>query len=108
LPDAHVVKYFYRSPAIVDRNNPFVRVLTESVSRFLDTEAISVGRDGASDAICFIDAGVPAVEFGPKGAGHHGPAEWLSIPSLPQYRQSLIAFVRLIPKRLGKQHLRIA
>jgi succinyl-diaminopimelate desuccinylase len=83
-------------------------VLTESVSRYLDTEAISVGRDGASDAISFIAAGVPAVEFGPAGAGHHGPAEWLSLPSLPQYKQSLIDFVRLIPKRLGKQHLRIA
>jgi succinyl-diaminopimelate desuccinylase len=108
LPDASVVKHFYRSPAIVDRNNPFVRVLTESVSRFLDTEAISVGRDGASDAISFIDAGVPAVEFGPTGAGHHGPAEWLSISSLPHYKQSLVDFVRLIPQRLGKQHLRIA
>ena len=69
LPDARVVKHFYRSPAIVDRNNPFVRVLTESVSRFLDTEAISVGRDGASDAISFIAAGVPAVEFGPDRRG---------------------------------------
>jgi len=67
-----------------------------------------VGRDGASDAISFIAAGIPAVEFGPAGAGHHGPVEWLSLPSLPQYKQSLIDFVRLIPKRLGKQHLRIA
>jgi succinyl-diaminopimelate desuccinylase len=108
LPDARVVKHFCRSPVIIDRNNPFVRVLTESVSQYLDTEAISVGRDGASDAISFIAAGVPAVEFGPAGAGHHGPAEWLSLPSLPQYKQSLIDFVRLIPKRLGKQHLRIA
>ena len=44
-------------------------MLTESVSRYLDTEAISVGRDGASDAISFIAAGVPAVEFGPAGQG---------------------------------------
>ena len=45
-------------------------------------EQISVGRDGASDAICFLDAGVPAVEFGPVGDGHHGPEEWVSIRSL--------------------------
>jgi succinyl-diaminopimelate desuccinylase len=108
LPDARVVKHFSRAPAIVDRNNPFVRVLTESVAPFLDTEAISVGRDGASDAISFLDAGVPAVEFGPSGAGHHGPEEWLDIPSLAQYKQALVDFVHLIPKRLGKQHLRIA
>ena len=49
------------------------------MSSVLDSETISVGRDGASDAICFIDAGVPAVEFGPVGGGHHGPAEWVSV-----------------------------
>ena len=75
----------------------------------LDTETISVGRDGASDAICFIEAGVPAVEFGPRGAGHHGPAEWVSLSSLASYRQALVEFVRLVPKRLaGEPHLRIA
>ena len=29
---------------------------------------MSVGRDGASDAVSFLKAGVPAVEFGPSGA----------------------------------------
>jgi succinyl-diaminopimelate desuccinylase len=109
LPGATVVKHFSRPPAIVDRNNPFVRVLTESVSQFLDKDAISVGRDGASDAISFISAGVPAVEFGPAGAGHHGPEEWLSVSSLSEYRQALVSFVKLIPERLeGGRHLRIA
>jgi succinyl-diaminopimelate desuccinylase len=109
LPDVEVVRHFSRQPAIVDRNNPFVQVLTQVVSGFLDKEAISVGRDGASDAICFIEAGVPAVEFGPSGAGHHGPGEWLSISSLALYRRALVDFVRLVPKRLGDdRHLRIA
>jgi succinyl-diaminopimelate desuccinylase len=108
LADVRVVRHFYRPPVIVDRNNPFVGVLTECVSHFLDTEAISVGRDGASDAISFIQAGVPAVEFGPAGAGHHGPAEWLSIQSVALYKKALVDFVELIPKRLGKRRLRIA
>ena len=43
---------------------------------------MSVGRDGASDAVSFLEAGIPAVEFGPVGAGHHGPEEWVSISSL--------------------------
>jgi succinyl-diaminopimelate desuccinylase len=55
-----------------------------------------------------IEAGVPAVEFGPVGGGHHGPGEWLSISSLEPYRRALVDFVRLIPKRLGNRHLRIA
>ena len=43
---------------------------------------MSVGRDGASDAVSFLRVGVPAVEFGPVGAGHHGPEEWVSVSSL--------------------------
>jgi succinyl-diaminopimelate desuccinylase len=58
---------------------------------------MSVGRDGASDAIAFMAAGIPAVEFGPDGAGHHGPEEWVSISSMARYRRSLVSFVRLLP-----------
>ena len=110
LPDVAVVAQFHRVPAIVDRNNPFVRVLSESVSTVLDSETISVGRDGASDAICFIAAGIPAVEFGPVGGGHHGPAEWVSTASLASYRRTLVDFARRIPDEMtgDKPHLRIA
>ena len=38
---------------------------------------------------------MPAVEFGPVGAGHHGPEEWVSISSLHAYRQTLETFLRL-------------
>ena len=41
------------------------------VSRVLDSETISVGRDGASDAICFIAAGVPGGRVRP---GRGGPS----------------------------------
>jgi succinyl-diaminopimelate desuccinylase len=109
LSDVRIVKHFTRRPVIVDRNNPYVRVLTESVSGFREQQVLSIGRDGASDAISFLNAGVPAVEFGPRGGGHHGPSEWLEIPSLESYRRALVDFVRLIPKRLGTdRHLRIA
>ena len=50
---------------------------------------MSVGRDGASDAVSFLRVGVPAVEFGPTGDGHHGPEEWVSVSSLrPTGRRS--------------------
>jgi succinyl-diaminopimelate desuccinylase len=45
---------------------------------------------------------VPAVEFGPVGAGHHGPAEWESISSLEGYRQALESFLRAVPERLDE------
>ena len=109
LDSVSVVSQFHRMPAIVERNNPFVTVLGECAGKLLETETISVGRDGASDAICFLEAGVPAVEFGPLGAGHHGPSEWVSLSSLASYRQALVDFVRLLPQRLsGEPHLRIA
>ena len=62
-----------------------------------DKEVLSVGRDGASDAASFMAAGIPAVEFGPDGAGHHGPEEWVSVSSLARYRRALGDFVRALP-----------
>ncbi|HEX5147171.1 MAG TPA: M20/M25/M40 family metallo-hydrolase, partial [Conexibacter sp.] len=88
LPDVTVVNTLTRAPAHVARTNPYVRALRDAVGREIDGEALSVGRDGASDAISFLQAGIPAVEFGPAGAGHHGPDEWVSIRSLAQYRQA--------------------
>ena len=63
---------------------------------------MSVGRDGASDAASFIEAGIPAVEFGPAGGGHHGPDEWVSLSSLASYRRALADFVRALPDRLAR------
>ena len=108
IPDttAHVV--FRRDPAIVERDNPYVRLLADSVADGVPSERISIGRDGASDIVSFLEAGTPGVEFGPIGGGHHGPEEWVSISSLERYRHSLVEFVNAIPKRLGAAHLRIA
>ncbi len=97
MPDVEVVKTFLRPPAYVSRRNPYVSALCAAVRRAGQKEAMSVGRDGASDAVSFIAAGVPAVEFGPVGAGHHGPDEWVSISSLARYRAALVDFVRSVP-----------
>jgi len=108
LPDVSVETVFRRAPATVSRDDPHVRALAAAVARWTPPDRISVGRDGASDAISFIDAGVPAVEFGPVGGGHHGPEEWVSIDSLVHYREALVEFVRSLPQTVGKGHLRIA
>jgi succinyl-diaminopimelate desuccinylase len=108
IPDTTVNVVFRRDPAIVERDNPFVRLLAESIADGVPSERISIGRDGASDIVSFLEAGTPGVEFGPIGAGHHGPEEWVSISSLERYRAALVEFVNAIPKRLGAAHLRIA
>jgi succinyl-diaminopimelate desuccinylase len=74
-----------------------VRSLCRSAGRFVEGESVSIGRDGASDVISFQRVGIPAVEFGPSGAGHHGPEEWVSITSLARYRRALSDFVRHLP-----------
>jgi succinyl-diaminopimelate desuccinylase len=42
------------------------------------------------------------VEFGPVGAGHHGPEEWVSLSSLERYREALAVFVRSLPASLAR------
>jgi succinyl-diaminopimelate desuccinylase len=100
LADVEVSPLFTRPPAVVERDSPFVLGLREAASTYHDGEPMSVGRDGASDAVSFLRVGVPAVEFGPAGEGHHGPAEWVSVSSLQVYRQTLEQFLRAIPDRL--------
>jgi len=103
LPDVTVTKTLTRAPAHVERANPYVRALRDAVARTTEGEALSIGRDGASDAISFLEAGIPAVEFGPVGGGHHGPEEWVSIASLRRYREALTGFVGALPERLARE-----
>jgi succinyl-diaminopimelate desuccinylase len=100
IGDLEIVKCFTRAPAIVSRRNPYVLALRDAVGRSIEGDALSIGRDGASDAISFLEAGIPAVEFGPVGGGHHGPHEWVSIASLARYRAALRHFVEHLPARV--------
>lgn len=102
LAGATAAPLFTRPPATVDRESVFVRALRAAATAHHDGEPMSVGRDGASDAVSFLRVGVPAVEFGPVGAGHHGPEEWVSVSSLETYRQALDSFLRSIPARLDE------
>jgi succinyl-diaminopimelate desuccinylase len=103
IGDLEIVKSFVRAPVIVSRRNAYVLALREAVGRTIEGDALSIGRDGSSDAISFIEAGIPAVEFGPVGGGHHGPHEWVSISSLARYRRALGDFVRHLPAWLERE-----
>ena len=100
IPGIDVTRTFIHPPVRVARTNPYVQALRESVKRAITGEALSVGREGASDAAAFLAAGIPAVEFGPSGEGHHGPEEWVSVSSLARYRRALAEFVRTLPLHL--------
>ena len=108
LPSVEVRKVFHREPILVEASNEYVQLLASAIKEGTPAERISVGRDGTSDAISFLEAGVPAVEFGPTGAGHHGPDEWVSISSLERYRKALVDFADLAAGGTETTHLRIA
>ena len=101
IAGATVTSTFRRAPAMVDPELPFVRALCAAIAPHNDGEVTSVGRDGASDAVSFLKAGVPAVEFGPIGGGHHGPDEWVSVSSLSNYRGAIVDFVNSLPASLA-------
>jgi succinyl-diaminopimelate desuccinylase len=94
-PRARVEVLLERPPADVPPDHLFVQTLLDAAGRH-EPSATSVGRDGASDAVAFLEVGVPAVEFGPRGAGHHGPEEYVEIESLPRYRRALTEFARMV------------
>lgn len=103
LDDARVLSTFTRPPVEVDRESAFVKALCAAAQPHNDAgEVAGVGRDGASDAISFLRVGVPAVEFGPIGAGHHGPDEWVSISSLAAYRRALVDFAHRLPEAINE------
>ena len=68
---AEVEILFGREPTYVSRANPYVKTLREVAARHFRGNPVGVGRHGASDIVYFQRAGVPGVEFGPIGGGHH-------------------------------------
>jgi succinyl-diaminopimelate desuccinylase len=102
LPGAQVISTFSRPPALVDPESVYVRALRAAAAPHSAGQVRDVvGRDGASDAVSFLRAGVPAVEFGPLGEGHHGPDEWISVSSLLSYRRSIVDFINELPRVLA-------
>ncbi|HMM48157.1 MAG TPA: M20/M25/M40 family metallo-hydrolase [Miltoncostaeaceae bacterium] len=92
-PQTQVEIMLERPPAYVPPDHPYVAALLAAAARH-EPQATPVGRDGASDAVAFLEVGVPAVEFGPRGAGHHGADEYVEVDSLPRYRRALVEFAR--------------
>jgi succinyl-diaminopimelate desuccinylase len=104
IPGIDVARTFIYPPVTVSPSEPYVRALRDAVVHARpEAEALSVGRDGASDAAAFIEAGIPAVEFGPAGSGHHGPDEWVSLMSLVSYRRALADFIHALPAWLERR-----
>ncbi len=95
---AEVEVLFSREPTYVSRKNPYVNALREVSARHFRGNPVGVGRHGASDIVYFQRAGIPGVEFGPIGGGHHGPDEYVVTSSLEAYRRMIVEFVQIVGK----------
>ncbi|MHA6253219.1 M20 family metallopeptidase [Oceanobacillus sp. CAU 1775] len=80
-------------PVNTDKNNRFVKQLYESVESTIDHHAVFFGQAGSSDARFYSEHNIPAVEFGPIGANHHAPNEYVDINSLKQYKDILKNYI---------------
>ncbi|MBC7645282.1 MAG: M20/M25/M40 family metallo-hydrolase, partial [Thermoleophilia bacterium] len=96
LPGCTVKEIGWRPPAKVSTDNEFLKLLATAANASVEHEVQCVGRDGTNDGVHFLKRGIPSVEFGPVGSGHHGPAERVSIRSLREYRLALLKFLHSV------------
>ena len=104
IPDVDVVAHVH-PPARARRRarNPYVRALCDAVARSTGGEALSVGRDGASDAVVVPGGRHPgrrvrARRRRPPRPGGVG----LDRPRCARYRAALVDFVRDAAQRLAR------
>jgi succinyl-diaminopimelate desuccinylase len=95
VPGCRVVETFRRPPAKVSTKDPFLQRLQAAAQAHMPggDEVRLVGRDGTNDGTYFLQRGIPSVEFGPIGSGHHGPQEKVTVRSLRAYRLALLDFL---------------
>ena len=91
--EASVRQLFSRSAYEIGDDQPVCRALVE-VLRRQDRDATATGMSFWTDAAILAQAGTPAVLFGPRGAGLHGPEEFVEIESVLTCRDVLADLAR--------------
>ncbi len=93
FPGAEIAILKRAPPLATSPETPMVQELGEAVKRVTRQAAVLYREHYGSDARFYSAAGIPAVCFGPSGAGMHGEEEWVSIESLVQVHDVLWNFV---------------
>ncbi len=84
-------------PLITDPNDPHLARLAASVERITGRQPTFYREHYGSDARFYSGAGIPAICFGPVGAGLHSDEEWVDIASLEHLYRILWDFVTAEP-----------
>ena len=90
---------FARSPYEIAADHPFVAAMRAAAAEQLTVHSSTLKADvtGMSfwtDASVLGDAGIPALLFGPVGAGLHGVEEWVDVQSVIVCRDALVRLAR--------------
>ncbi|MGE5703670.1 MAG: M20 family metallopeptidase [Clostridia bacterium] len=93
VPEARVELIRHGYPVTTDEHDPFVQSLHQATAQVTGKDIVLFGQDGSADTRFFAKYGIPAVEFGPVGANHHGPNEYVEIDSLLTYKQILKRYI---------------
>jgi len=93
VPGASVSIIQEGQPVCTDEEDMFVKRLKAAVTDETGAEPSLFGQDGSADTRYYSKLAIPAVEFGPVGANHHGPNEFVEIGSLSKYYAILNRFI---------------
>lgn len=95
LPKEFGMEIIVKEPALsTDENNHYVKLLKTVVKQTVGKKVRTLSANGSSDARHFARVRCPAIEFGPNGGGMGSDREWVNIPSLEKYCQTLKNFLR--------------
>jgi succinyl-diaminopimelate desuccinylase len=97
-PETKISILMQGPPVLTDKKEIYVNVLKASAEKVLSSTVNFFGQDGSADTRFYAVRGIPAVEFGPRGGGHHGPEEYVDIESLYEYKKILKDFIQNLKK----------
>ncbi len=92
--EATVNTFFHRTPLVCDPEAEVARCLREAVAAVTGAQPVETGVAYWTDAAIFDAAGIPALNYGPAGAGAHGAVEWVDLDSVVTCAQVLTESAR--------------
>lgn len=92
--EATLTRGIDRSPFEQPLESEIVAVVRDAATGVTGAAPAFAGESGWMDSALLSAAGIPAVIFGPDGAGAHADVEWVDLVSLEQCRQVYVAAAR--------------
>ncbi|MET1031559.1 M20 family metallopeptidase [Domibacillus tundrae] len=80
-------------PVQTNPDHPLIVRLQKAAERICERNIQLFGQHGTADTRFYAARGIPAVEFGPCGANHHGKNEYVDTASLVTYKEVLTEYI---------------